>query len=201
MKARGFTLIELMVTLVVLTVLVTMAVPSFTTYMEKARVRGAADQVTNLLARARQAAVKANTPISVVARTKAAGGWCVGARQPAEPGAWELRPSTAPACNCETNSAQCRVEGEVLVVDSSALGADRAPDVAITDFDFSYTPKLGGVSANGAPDKSFLVGAGSEIALASPSGRFAVNVIVTPLGQSYACVPAGTPPFFSYRTC
>jgi type IV fimbrial biogenesis protein FimT len=202
MKARGFTLIELMVTLVVLTVLVTIAVPSFMDYFEKARVRGAADQVTNLLARARQAAVKTNMPIGIAAIEKAGGGWCVGARQPSEPTSeWDPRPSTAPTCNCETASVACQVEGEALLVDSSSLGGARAAIVDVNDFDFSYTPKLGGVSANGAPNKAFLQAADSSLSLTSPNGRYEVRVMVTPLGQSYACVPNGKPPFFSYRNC
>lgn len=201
MRHRGFTLIELMVTLVVLTVLVTMAVPSFADYFQKARVRGAADQVTNLLARARAAAVKTNMPIGVLAIEKSGGGWCVGARQPAEPGAWQLRPSTASGCDCETDSTTCQVDGEKLAVDNADLGADRAPTIDITDFDFSYTPKLGGVSNNGAPNKAFLVSAASSLAITSPNGRYVVNVVVTPLGQSYVCVPSDKPPFFSYRSC
>jgi type IV fimbrial biogenesis protein FimT len=201
MKPRGFTLIELMVTLVVLTVLVTIAVPSFSDYFEKTRVRGAADQITNLLARARQAAVKANMPISIVAIEKSGGGWCVGARQPAEPAQWALRPNTASTCNCETASSFCQVEGEALFVDSSSLGGSRAPAVDVTDFDFSYTPKLGGVSDNGAPGKAFLQSAESSLAITSPNGRYEVRLVVTPLGQSYACIPNGKPPFFSYRDC
>lgn len=201
MKPRGFTLIELMVTLVVLTVLVTMAVPSFMDYFEKTRVRGAADQVTNLLARARQAAVKSNMPIGIVAIEKSGGGWCVGARQPVEPAQWALRPSTASTCNCETASSFCRVEGEALFVDSASLGGSRAPVVDVTDFDFSYTPKLGGVSDNGAPGKAFLQSAASSLSITSPNGRYEVRVVVTPLGQSYACIPNGKPPFFSYRDC
>lgn len=201
MRPRGFTLIELMVTLVVLTVLVTLAVPSFSDYMEKARVRGAADQVTNLLARARQAAIKSNLPIGVAALQKSGGGWCVGARQPTEPTAWQLRPSTASACACDTASNLCMVEDELLLVDNGNLGGARAPTVSITGFDFSYSPKLGGVSANGAPNKVFLQTAQSSMDITSPNGRYVVRVVVTPLGQSYTCIPAGKPPFFSYRDC
>ena len=201
MKHRGFTLIELMVTLVVLTVLIALAVPSFADYFQKARVRGAADQVTNLLARARAGAVKTNMPIGVLAIEKATGGWCVGARQPAEPGAWALRPSTTSGCNCETNSAVCEVDGEKLVVDNADLGAERAPTIEVSGFDFSYTPKLGGVSNNGAPGKAFLVDADSSLVITSPNGKYAVNVVVTPLGQSYVCIPGDKPPFFSYRYC
>jgi type IV fimbrial biogenesis protein FimT len=200
MKARGFTLIELMVTLTVAVVLATVAVPGFMDYIQKARVRGAVEQVTNVLARARQGSVKSNMPIAVAALPKSGGGWCVGARQPAEPGTWEPRPSTATACACDTASNTCLVEGEVLVADSAALGS-KPPTVSITDFDFSYSPKLGGVSENGAPGRVFLSSAASSMDITSENGRYQVRVVVTPLGQSYACIPAGMPPFFSYRNC
>lgn len=201
MKARGFTLIELMVTLVVLTILVTMAVPSFADYLQKARVRGAADQVTSLLARARAAAVKTSMPIAVTARTKSGGGWCLGARQPGEPGAWAQRPVTATGCQCDTDSSVCTVDGERLVVDDTDIGASRVPTLAITGFDFSYTPRLGGVYDNTAGGRTVLANAASNLVITSQNGRYAVRVVVTPLGQSYVCVPSGKPPFFSYRSC
>jgi type IV fimbrial biogenesis protein FimT len=200
MKQRGFTLIELMVTLVVLVVLATMAVPSFMDYLQKARVRGAVDSVTNVLARARQGAVKSNMPIAVAALQKGGGAWCVGARQPTEPGTWQPRPLTATACDCSTAAAACTVENEQLVADSTTFG-NNAPTVTITDFDFSYSPKLGGVSDNGAPNRVFLADANSSMVVTSANGRYQVRVEVTPLGQSYACVPAGKPPFSGYRDC
>jgi type IV fimbrial biogenesis protein FimT len=200
MKQRGFTLIELMVTLVVLVVLMTMAVPSFMDYMQKARVRGAVDSVTNVLARARQAAVKSNMPIAVAALQKGGGAWCVGARQPSEPGAWQPRPLNATSCNCSTTATACVVEDEQLLADSTALGSN-APTISITGFDFSYSPKLGGVSDNGAPGRVFLTSAASQLDVASANSRYLVRVIVTPLGQSYACIPAGYPPFSGYKAC
>lgn len=201
MKQRGFTLIELMVALVVLVVLATMAVPSFMDYMQKARVRGAVDQVTNVLARARQGAVKSNMPISILAKQKSGGAWCVGARQPAEPASqWAARPLTAASCDCSTAASVCKVEGEVLVADTATLGSN-TPTVSINDFDFSYSPKLGGVSDNGAPGRVFLSNASSWLDVTSANGRYLVRVVVTPLGQSYACVPNDRPPFSGYRDC
>ena len=201
MKTRGFTLIELMVTLVVLTILVTIAVPSFVDYFQKARVRGAADQVTNLLARSRAVSVKTNMPVAVIARNESGGGWYVGAVEPEEPAAWALRPDAADISACQASREACIVDGENLSVSSADLGAERAPTLEITDFNFSYSPKLGGVSDNGAPGRAFLKNAASSIVVTSPNGRYAVRVVVTALGQSYVCIPSGKPPFFGYRYC
>lgn len=200
MRTEGFTLIELMITVVILLILLLVAVPSFQDYIQKARVRGAADQVTNLLAKARQAAVMSNMPVSVLA-TGSAGDWCVGASQPAEPAAWALRPSTAATCACDSTPSACVVQSESLVVDSSDMASGSPPSVAITGFNFSYTPKLGSVSTNGAPGKAFMAPAQSSLTITSPNNRYSVDLVVTPLGQSYVCIPAGKPPFFGYRPC
>ena len=198
-SSRGFTLIELMITLVVVTVLVLIAVPSFRDYIEKARVRGAADQVTDLLARARASAVKSNLPVSITADGSGSADWCIGARMAAEPTAWAMRPDTAPTCDC-TAPALCLVDSQPLALDSADLSSGTAPTATIGAFSFSYSPKLGGVSANDA-NKSFLLDVDRSIDLVSPNGRYRLSVGVTPLGQSFVCVPAGNPVFMGYRTC
>lgn len=203
-KAAGFTLIELMVSILVLLVLTTIAVPSFRDYLDKARVRGAADQVTDLLARARGAAVKNNLPVALSAASSA-GAWCLGARMAAAPTTdlADTRADTATACACDSTPAACVVDGERLVLQSSSLSSGNPPTVTLPSggLAFSYTPKLGGISANGA-NASFLAAAATRtIGITSPSGRFEVSVIVTPLGQSYVCVPAGKPVFLGYRPC
>jgi type IV fimbrial biogenesis protein FimT len=197
-RSRGFTLIELMITLVVLTVLVLLAVPSFRDYIEKARVRGAADQVTDLLARARASAVKSNLPVSITAAGSESTAWCIGARMAAEPAAWALRADTAPTCDC-TAPANCLVDSQPLFLDSADLSSGTPPTATIDAFSFSYSPKLGGVRTSAS--KSFLLDVDRSIELVSPNGRYHLSVGVTPLGQSYVCVPAGNPVFLGYRTC
>jgi type IV fimbrial biogenesis protein FimT len=62
---RGVTLIELMVTLAVLAVILTMAVPSFNKFRERSALRGAADQVVSFWTNARFEALKRNQRIKV----------------------------------------------------------------------------------------------------------------------------------------
>jgi len=204
MKQRGFTLIELMVSIVVLIVLTSLAVPAFQDYIEKARLRGAADQVTDLLARARATAVKNNLPVAVNAAS-GADGWCVGARMAAAPATdlAEPRSDTAAACACDSAPSTCMVDGSRLVLESGSLTQSKSSTMTLpsTGLPFSYTPRLGGISTNGASSSFLAAAAARTIGLTSPKGRYSLSVIVTPLGQSYVCVPAGKPPFLGYRQC
>ena len=64
-RQSGFTLLELLVAVAVFCILAALAIPSFTTYMDKSRLRGAADDVVSTIAQARQAAVKFDRDISL----------------------------------------------------------------------------------------------------------------------------------------
>lgn len=67
MKARGFTLIELMVSVAIIAVLVSIALPSFSGVIANAQVRAAADQLRDMVGRARQEALKRNVPVALAA--------------------------------------------------------------------------------------------------------------------------------------
>jgi type IV fimbrial biogenesis protein FimT len=64
-EARGFTLIELMVTLAVMAVLLGIGVPSFQRLQQSTRTSTAFHLLTTTLALARLSAVKSNAPVSV----------------------------------------------------------------------------------------------------------------------------------------
>jgi type II secretion system protein H len=62
---RGFTLIELMVTIAVFGILAAIAIPNFQTYMQQRRLNGAARQVMSDLMAARMKAVNENRGVRV----------------------------------------------------------------------------------------------------------------------------------------
>ena len=74
-EQRGFTLIELMVTLVVLAILLGIGVPSFTEWVRKSRIQAATSNYTGLLAQARSEAVNRQKAITLAPAT---GGWSAG---------------------------------------------------------------------------------------------------------------------------
>lgn len=77
---QGFTLIELIVTIAVLAVLVTLAVPSFTSVINNNRLAANANELVASLQLARTEAVRRNTRVTVCRTTD--GATCAGA------GAW-----------------------------------------------------------------------------------------------------------------
>ncbi len=64
-RARGFTLVELMITLALGTIMLVIAVPSFSTLLERNRIGSAADHLYASLAVARGEAVKRRSTVRV----------------------------------------------------------------------------------------------------------------------------------------
>lgn len=64
-QSKGFTMIELIVTLAVLAILIGIAIPSYNSLMPRYRLNGAARQVATDLMKARMQAVKLSTNVTV----------------------------------------------------------------------------------------------------------------------------------------
>lgn len=75
-SARGFTLIELMITVAILGAVLGIALPSYREFVAASRVRAATFDLMSMLTLARSEAIKRN---NIVALELAAGGWSVAA--------------------------------------------------------------------------------------------------------------------------
>lgn len=182
----GFTLIELVVTMAVAAILLAMAVPSFNSFYDRARLRGAADDVVSLISTARGEAVKTGRDVSI-----AVGGttdaWCVGANEAATPAVAGAFQASA-ACDC-TSTAACSVDDIRRVVAATDY---RGVGVATVGTSFQIDGKLGSlVNITAAP----------AVTMISPSGNYELQLEVSPLGQTRACVPSGKLAVSGYPAC
>jgi type IV fimbrial biogenesis protein FimT len=76
-KQRGFTLVELMMTLVIASIVLTLAVPSFRDLIQNNRITGQVNEMVTAFNLARMEAIRRGSPVSVCASADQAG--CSGA--------------------------------------------------------------------------------------------------------------------------
>ncbi len=196
--SRGFTLIELMVTLAVVVILALLAIPSFRDLIDKSRLRGATDDVVNILNTARGSAVKLQKDVNVSAVAGSSGSWCVGADAAADPGSVGDPIPAATACDCTSTSPTCVIGGKASLVSSSNYSGTT---ISIVDSNFAtsaggivFNSKFGGLDLSAVPTTAL-------ITVTSPSSKYKTSVTVSALGQVHVCVPSGSPFVSGYPSC
>lgn len=121
---RGLTLIELMIALAMIAVLMSLAVPSFNTYLQRNRLKSAALGLEADLRDARHEAVRRGLPVRVSFHPGT--DWCYAL-------------TTEPGCDCRSASA-CRLKAVraadlrgVQMAQAQSLGFDPASGTADTE--------------------------------------------------------------------
>ncbi len=153
--SRGFTLVELMVAITILGILVTLAAPSFNSFIDKYRVKRAADTVSAFLVNAKSEAVKRNMTVRAVFNTAGAT-WCAGI-------------TTANTCDCTVANA-CQVDGaERVVRGSDYKGISLAANV--TGSMFAFTPLRGTANSAGNVEVTSVNGLKVQVVVKNTTGR------------------------------
>lgn len=126
----GFTLVELMVALAVAAIILTMAVPSFSSMLEHNRLKAAANALHDDIRFARTVAIKNNKDIFI--SFSSGDNWCYGL-------------SDAGACDCGSVGS-CKVDGVERVMRGSDFSGISLPtsSVAISSgMSFAFEPRRG----------------------------------------------------------
>jgi type IV fimbrial biogenesis protein FimT len=185
----GFTLIELMVTLAVLAILLVAAAPSFSDFIDKSRLKGAAHGVVDAINNARAESVRQGRDVSVAMKGTTTA-WCLGAKSAAEPSAPGEPVPAAAACDCSTAPAACVIGGQQFVFATSQNNGVELSAAPAADFVFSN--RLGTVDDLGT----------TTVTMTSPRKKFDLELTITPLGQVNLCVPSSSDlPIAGYPSC
>lgn len=162
----GITLIEILIAMVVMSILLSMGVPSFRGWMQNSQVRTAAESVQNGLQLARAEAVNRNTPVSF---TLNGNDWSVDVVANAT--------FNTPASNVQQRFGTEGSRNAVITSNQNVVtfnGTGRVTPPAAGDITFAVTnPKAGACAA---------VGTGN--------GVRCMNVILQPGGKVRMCDPA-----------
>jgi type IV fimbrial biogenesis protein FimT len=131
-KARGFTLVELMAVVAILSILMALAAPSFTAFSSSQRLRGASTDLVTTLIAARSEAIKRNAEVTVSAQVVAGNanwgrGWTATANggvqiDRKDISAGHVAGSNAPAAIVFDGSGRITAGGEVRIQFSDGRG-------------------------------------------------------------------------------
>ena len=172
-KQSGVTLIELLVTVAVISVIALLAIPSFDSIIEKNRLRNAVEDVYGLMVEARSEAVLRSVDSLMDIDESAA--WCVGYTMDDD--------GLGTDCDCTdglADSDPCSV---------GVSGTAVLKTIRSTDFPGVTMDTVATTATN--PEFDSVRGTvGTAGAIQLQSGDWAANVVVSPLGRVMVCTPA-----------
>ena len=193
---KGFTVIELMITIGVLAIIASLALPSYRAIIEKRQVTKGAEQLAAFLSQAKSQAVKLNDDVAI-SYVYDDGDWCMGYS------------NSGALCDCADDTAAnyCEIsydydrDGVLDATEPHAYGSDNfthpevlsgitltAADGAALGDDavLLYDSVRGMLQVDDAGDQA----AAAIFALVSTGGQYALNVEIDRLGRVTLCSPS-----------
>lgn len=181
---RGFTVIELMITVSILAIITSLAGPSYRTILEKRQVTSGAVQVGAFLSAVQIESVRRNDNIAVTYSHSAGDSWCVG------------NTIDTTACDCTitdiSNVNACVIGGKLSVFSDADLSHPEVMNSMTGDGSFVYDPARG-VMLNHADQATFQ--------FQSSAGTYALNVEITAIGRVKICSKDSTTQVPGFALC
>jgi prepilin-type N-terminal cleavage/methylation domain-containing protein len=169
-RADGFTVIELMITVVVIAVLASMAGPTFENFITKQRLKGAIEDIRGMIQEAKTEAVVRGDSSFLDIDTS--GTWCVGYRM-------------GSACDCTAASGSDLCSLDYMVSSSTVAVTKRISGADYQDVSFKINSGFTAPSSFD-PINSVLPIAGTGT-LEVSAGIWTANIVVSRLGRARIC--------------
>lgn len=163
-KSQGLSLLELLISLTIVGILVSVGGPAFMQYNDERKLKGAVEASYFLLQQARSVAVSKGADVTV--DFAEGNNWCIGV-------------SDSGTCNCSTSSS-CTVDGVELVLNSSDYSG-----VSMQSLTF-------GASDQTVFDGTRGITSGNSGSLELTNGTIDVRLVVSNMGRARICVASGT---------
>lgn len=169
-RALGLTTIELLVSITLLGILLSLALPSYREMIEKRRLTQGAEQIFAFLNSMQGVASRSNSLVTVSYARSAEDDWCVGA----------VLGDSACDCTQAVPSATdfCVIDGSETRLTNDHVGNDRILEAMSGDGAYAYDP-VRGLMAD--LDDSL------DIELHSPSDSYQLRLIVSNAGHAVLC--------------
>lgn len=181
---NGFTLIEVVITLMLLAVVAALALPSFVDMMEKRRLSSDAEGLLSFVQHAQSEAIKRNEVMTISYARTSDTNWCIGAVL------------GAAACDCSitdpTAAAYCSFDSKPNLISSDTGG---------------YSSRLRSFTGDGAltfdPVRGMSLSTGDALALdlRSQSEDFRIQLLISDTGLTELCSPDSAHRIPSYNPC
>jgi len=178
-RQAGVTLNELLVALSVIAILLTVSVPSYSEFITKRSVAGAAELITTFFENVKMESVKRNDYITINYK-KSGENWCIGAVTGKDV-----------ACDCMAATPECLVDSVPTVLSNDTYAQFSDLNMAFADGTVSFDPVRGILTD---PSKSV------SIQIQDKAEKMRVNISVNATGSVRACSPASEK-LVGFQTC
>lgn len=176
---RGFTLIELMLTLIIVAVGIALAVPTVESITQRRHATAKAEQLASFLANARSESVKSNRQLSVQLTHTSDDSWCIGADDDTD------------GCDCLTANA-CTVGTTEFRLDSSDMPKSKMTEHS-ADTTFIFDPVRGIKRSDDLAFHSYVI--------RSDNNAYELQVSISPTGRVVVCNPDSDLAVPGYKDC
>ena len=184
-KQRGFSLVEIMITLLLLALIINFGVPAMNSFLERNRLKSAAEEIYNQIKYARSESIKQSRPLYLKFSADGSTAWSLGISNTSGCTITETDATNASACRIDVGGTWVR---KVFI---NGTTGQSYPDISLSvnpdPYEISFD-QVRGIATAGV------------VTLTSTSG-WVIRSSLSALGHVKLCSPTGVTNVAGYPSC